>query len=60
MNDDIMEQTCQFCEQDCDSCDCHPDGCPKCKGEIDPLDASICFKCSSYYAECDCKEKILV
>ncbi|KKQ99336.1 MAG: hypothetical protein UT24_C0024G0011 [Candidatus Woesebacteria bacterium GW2011_GWB1_39_12] len=56
---EIEEHTCAFCEKSCENCDCHPEGCPTCKGEIDPLDASICAGCQNYYGDCDCKRQIM-
>ena len=53
---EIEEHICPFCEKSQDDCACQHEGCPACGGEMDPLDASECAGCESYYPECTCKQ----
>lgn len=50
----IKETDCHICEKPHSECDCCSK-CPKCHGEMDVLDASICIGCDSYYGDCTCK-----
>lgn len=52
---EIESHTCPYCEKEQDDCLCQT-SCPVCGGEMDPLDASLCKGCDSYYPECDCKK----
>ena len=54
---ELEEHTCPFCEKSQDDCKCEHNGCPKCGGETDPLDASMCIGCESYYGDCICETK---
>jgi len=53
---EIEELLCPYCEKHQDDClCCDSSTCPVCKGDMDPLDASLCAGCQGYYPECTCK-----
>lgn len=56
MSSNLELDTCAFCEHEKDVCDCCTK-CPKCHSEMDPLDASICLGCDSYYGDCICPKE---